>query len=214
MLSLKERAKQTKFKQDTIKLVGYNKDGTNIRATVAQIKNKNNHVENYAWIISDENVVFLSETMFDGVYEPCIKVPMALWMAFKLNYQNKLDEVHQKYMNHLIGHKIKKLRRTYSYNPFLDPEERPWWDKYKIIKERTAKTLHEKFLTPEEVKANPQLYDNMPTLKPLESKSKKKGRSQGRKRRKMSELFMKRYTDPLLHLDYADMEEELKSNLS
>lgn len=200
--SIKKRAEEIKFKQQKIKLVGYNKRGSNIQATVASLRSKSNTMENYAWIISGEDLVFLQETMFDNVYEPCIKVPLAVWLAFKMNYKNKLDDVHEKYMNHLVGVKINKLRSTYTYNPFLDPNDKPWWNKYKIIHEKINDKLKDNFLTPKEIEKDPRAFDNMTALGKTPYQRRRRIRSAIKKRKKMSEIFLKRYTDPLLHLDY------------
>lgn len=144
-----------KFKREKIKILGFDKSGVAIDATVAYLPKAKTDlldpIKRYAWVITEPSevegphIAFLEETPRKGYFEPCIRVPMVLWTNFNNKFHKKLEPHQSKYLEHLIGSRIDKLRSTYDYNPLLDEgEQPPWWDKWIRTEKRKRLTRKER----------------------------------------------------------------------
>lgn len=146
---------QFKFKREQIKILGYDKSGVSVDATVAYLpkaeEDLSEPIKRYAWVITEPSevegthIAFLEETPREGYFEPCIRVPMLLWTSFNNKFHKKLKPHQSKYLEHLIGSKIDKLRSTYDYNPLLQEDDSPpWWEKWLKTEKRKRKTRQER----------------------------------------------------------------------
>lgn len=205
-LNFKQRAAMTRFHKQEIRLLGYATKGSPIQAVVITTVDKYGWLKNYAYTTFEDNeyMMFFEESVWDGVYEPCLKVPTVVWRAFDLKYNLKLKEVQETYLSVIAGAKMDKLRKYYTHDPFLFPSASPWWDKFKKIKHELIPSLERVLARDPDDEQVKLLWDDAPILQyPVEPrkayyKRKEAGLEMAKK------LFKERYRDPSIQQMYKD----------
>lgn len=135
MKELAQLIENVKFKLEYIYIIGFDSFGHRIKACVCYVPeyqvSDGKDVEiitRYAYVKSDNNVIFLQETVMENRFEIIFNPPLLLFYGVKEQYINKLENLEKEKSAYILGKKVSTLRKQYTYNPLLDKKEKyPWW---------------------------------------------------------------------------------------